>query len=159
MWKSASVVFEYVRSKEGYNNRIQELRGVEALPRRYPGIVRNNTKGRATRFLDYECYEPMAIKVMTEIGLTTAVAHAIGRIGMVHRLGRMEVGEASVVIVTTEGARHRGLSAGELVRTASDTLGGRGGGKDDIAQGGGQDATKVADALAAVEWRVGELAG
>jgi molybdopterin synthase catalytic subunit/molybdopterin converting factor small subunit len=71
----------------------------------FEGIVRNNTKGRATRFLDYECYEPMAIKVMTEIGLAIAGAHAISRIGMVHRLGRMEVGEASVVIVTT--APHR----------------------------------------------------
>ena len=42
---------------------------------------------------------------------------------------------------------------------AATALGGGGGGKDDIAQGGGQDATKVGEALAAVEWRVGELAG
>ena len=46
-----------------------------------------------------------------------------------------------VVIATTEGARDRGLKAGELVRAASETLGGRGGGKDDIAQGGGTDAS------------------
>ena len=38
-------------------------------------------------------------------------------------------------------------------------LGGGGGGKDDIAQGGGQDPAKVGEALGAVEWRVGELAG
>jgi alanyl-tRNA synthetase len=61
----------------------------------------------------------------------------------------------SVVIVTTEGARHRGLSAGELVRTASETLGGRGGGKDDIAQGGGTDGTQVDAALQAVEHAIG----
>ena len=47
----------------------------------------------------------------------------------------------SVVIVTTQGARDRGLDAGELVRVASETLGGRGGGKDDIAQGGGTDGS------------------
>ena len=35
----------------------------------FEGVVRNNTKGRATRFLDYECYEPMAMKIMAEIGL------------------------------------------------------------------------------------------
>jgi alanyl-tRNA synthetase len=61
----------------------------------------------------------------------------------------------SVVVVTTEGARHRGLSAGELVRTASEALGGRGGGKDDIAQGGGTDGSQVDAALQAVERAVG----
>jgi alanyl-tRNA synthetase len=61
----------------------------------------------------------------------------------------------SVVIVTTQGARDRGLSAGELVRTASETLGGRGGGKADIAQGGGTDGSRADDALKAVEYAIG----
>ena len=63
----------------------------------------------------------------------------------------------SVVIVTTEGASDRGLKAGELVRTASETLGGRGGGKDDIAQGGGSDGARVDDALKAVEYAIGNV--
>ena len=62
-----------------------------------------------------------------------------------------------VVIVTTQGARDRGLKAGDLVRAASETLGGRGGGKDDIAQGGGTDASKVGDALTAVEHAIGHV--
>ena len=57
----------------------------------------------------------------------------------------------AVVIVTTQGARDRGLKAGDLVRTASETLGGRGGGKDDIAQGGGTDGSRGPDALKSVE--------
>jgi alanyl-tRNA synthetase len=61
----------------------------------------------------------------------------------------------SVVIVTTQGARDRGLKAGDLVRAASETLGGRGGGKDDIAQGGGTDGSKVGAALTAVEHAIG----
>jgi alanyl-tRNA synthetase len=61
----------------------------------------------------------------------------------------------SVVVVTTEGARAHQLSAGDLVRTASETLGGRGGGKDDIAQGGGSDASQVDAALTAVEHAIG----
>ena len=61
----------------------------------------------------------------------------------------------SVVVVTTEGARDRRLSAGDLVRVASETLGGRGGGKPDIAQGGGTDGSKAADALTAVEHAIG----
>ena len=71
----------------------------------FEGVVRNNTQGRATEYLDYECYEPMAVKMMAEIGRQIAAGLAIGRIGMVHRLGRMEIGEASVVIVAT--APHR----------------------------------------------------
>ena len=61
----------------------------------------------------------------------------------------------NIVVVTTQGARDRGLSAGELVRTASETLGGRGGGKDDIAQGGGTDGSRSEDALKAVEYAIG----
>lgn len=71
----------------------------------FEGVVRNNTGGRRTRFLDYECYEAMAVKVMAQIGGEIAAAHHISRIAMVHRLGRMEIGEASVVILVT--APHR----------------------------------------------------
>lgn len=71
----------------------------------FEGVVRNNSKGRATRFLDYECYEPMAIRKMAEIGREIAANGAVGRIAMVHRLGRMEIGEASVAIVVS--APHR----------------------------------------------------
>jgi len=71
----------------------------------FEGVVRNNTKGRATRFLDYECYEAMAVKMMAEIGREIARTHAIGRIAMVHRLGRMQIGETSVAVIVT--APHR----------------------------------------------------
>ncbi|QKE84964.1 alanine--tRNA ligase [Arthrobacter sp. NEB 688] len=68
-------------------------------------------------------------------------------------------GRPVVVVATNPAARERGVKAGELVRAAAQALGGGGGGKDDIAQGGGQDPAKVGEALAAVEWRVGEIAG
>lgn len=71
----------------------------------FEGVVRNNTKGRATRFLEYECYEPMALKMMAEIGREIARSMPVGRIAIVHRLGRMEIGETSVAIVVT--APHR----------------------------------------------------
>ncbi|SDT46462.1 alanine--tRNA ligase [Microlunatus soli] len=63
----------------------------------------------------------------------------------------------SVVIATTEGARYRKLRAGDLVNTATQALGGRGGGRDDIAQGGGSDGAKAADALRDVEYAVGHV--
>jgi MoaE-MoaD fusion protein len=71
----------------------------------FEGVVRNNTKGRRTRFLDYECYEEMAILQMAQIGREIAAQFAIGRLGFIHRLGRLEVGEASVAIIAT--APHR----------------------------------------------------
>ena len=83
----------------------QILRGEDGAVVDFEGVVRNNTKGRATKFLDYECYEPMAVKMMAEIGREIAGTHAIGRIALVHRLGRLEIGEASVAVVVT--APHR----------------------------------------------------
>ena len=71
----------------------------------FEGVVRNNTKGRVTEFLDYECYEVMAIAVMADIGRDIARTHEIGRIAMVHRLGRMEIGETSVAVLVS--APHR----------------------------------------------------
>ncbi len=55
-----------------------------------------------------------------------------------------------MIVATDEGARSRGAKAGELAKSAASVLGGGGGGKDDLAQGGGVDVTKIADALATV---------
>ncbi len=71
----------------------------------FEGVVRNNTKGRATTHLEYQCYESMAIEQIARIGREIASQCAIGRIGMIHRLGRLEIGEVSVAIVAT--APHR----------------------------------------------------
>ncbi len=81
------------------------LRGEDGAVVDFEGVVRNNTGGRATRFLEYECYESMAIRMMAEIGREIASTHAISRIALVHRLGRMEIGETSVAVVVT--APHR----------------------------------------------------
>ena len=72
----------------------------------FEGVVRDNTKGRATQFLEYECYEAMAIKLMAQIGDEIAANHAISRIALVHRLGRMEINETSVAVIAF--APHRG---------------------------------------------------
>jgi molybdopterin synthase catalytic subunit len=81
------------------------LRGDDGAVVDFEGVVRNNTKGRRTLYLDYECYEPMALKQMASIGREIAAQHAIGRIAIVHRLGRLLIGESSVVVVVT--APHR----------------------------------------------------
>jgi len=84
-------------------NRVQ--RGQDGAVVTFEGVVRNNTKGRETRYLDYECYEQMALKVMQQVAQDLLGKHAIGKVAMVHRLGRLEIGEASVVVVVA--APHR----------------------------------------------------
>jgi molybdopterin synthase catalytic subunit len=81
------------------------LAGTDGALVDFEGVVRNNTKGRATLFLEYEGYEAMAVRTMADIGRDIASRYEIGRIAMVHRLGRLEIGEASVVVVVT--APHR----------------------------------------------------
>jgi len=77
----------------------------------FEGVVRNNSKGRATLFLDYECYEAMAIRKIAEIGREIAASMPIGHIAMVHRLGKMEIGEASVSIVVSSPHRKPAFDA------------------------------------------------
>jgi molybdopterin synthase catalytic subunit len=81
------------------------LTGAEGAAVTFEGTVRNNTGGRATRFLDYEAYEPMALKTMAQIGGELAARHQLTGIAMVHRLGRLLVGESSVAVMAT--APHR----------------------------------------------------
>ena len=67
-------------------------------------------------------------------------------------------GKPLTVIATNDAARERGLKAGDLVRTAAKTLGGGGGGKPDVAQGGGQNPAAIGEAVDAVERLVAETA-
>jgi molybdopterin synthase catalytic subunit len=87
------------------------LRGQDGAFVNFEGVARNNTKGRATRYLDYECYEAMAVKMMAQIGREIAAGFPIGRIAMVHRLGRIEIGETSVAVVVTSPHRKPAFDA------------------------------------------------
>lgn len=77
----------------------------------FEGVVRNHSGGRRTLFLEYECYEAMAIRVMAEMGRGIAQLHGVSRVGIVHRLGRLEIGEASVVIVVASPHRQAAFDA------------------------------------------------
>ena len=79
--------------------------GAEGAVVTFEGTVRNNTAGRRTLCLDYEGYESMALKIMAQIGREIAVGRPVGRVAMVHRLGRMLIGETSVAVIVT--APHR----------------------------------------------------
>ncbi|MGO8818187.1 MAG: molybdopterin converting factor subunit 1 [Terriglobia bacterium] len=85
----------------------------------FEGTVRNHSRGRATLYLEYEAYEPMAIGKMEELGREAKQKFAIDGIGMIHRLGRLEIGETSVAIIVT--AEHR-RAAFEACQFAIDRL-------------------------------------
>jgi len=85
----------------------------------FDGIVRDNSQGRRTLYLDYEAYQPMALRKMREIAAEMRRRFAVNRIALVHRLGRLQIGETSVLIVVS--APHRG-PAFDACRFAIETL-------------------------------------
>jgi molybdopterin synthase catalytic subunit/molybdopterin converting factor small subunit len=85
----------------------------------FDGVVRNNTRGRRTRYLDYEAYEAMALKQMEALAAEARERFGVREASIVHRLGRLEIGETSVLIVVV--AAHRG-AAFEACRWIIDTL-------------------------------------
>jgi molybdopterin synthase catalytic subunit len=87
------------------------LTGAEGAVVTFEGTVRNQTKGRPVLCLDYECYEPMALKLMARIGHEVAAAHQVTRVAMVHRLGRLLIGETSVAVIATAPHRRAAFEA------------------------------------------------
>jgi len=85
----------------------------------FDGVVRDNTRGRRTLYLEYEAYEAMALKQMQSLAATARERFPVGGVSIVHRLGRLEIGETSVLIVVA--AAHRG-AAFEACRWIIDTL-------------------------------------
>jgi len=77
----------------------------------FEGIVRNNSRGRRTLYLEYEAYEAMAVSAMQAIGLALREKYSIDAVGMVHRLGRLEIGETSVAIIVTSAHRQAAFEA------------------------------------------------
>ena len=77
----------------------------------FEGIVRNHSRGRKTLYLDYEAYEPMAVRRMEDVGREARQKFTIDRIGMIHRLGRLEIGETSVTIIVTSAHRRAAFEA------------------------------------------------
>ncbi len=109
---SAEHIFAIVRDpidSESLANSLQ--RSEDGAVVIFEGVVRNNTKGRPTAYLEYDCYQEMALRQMTRIGEEIASQFAIGRIGIVHRLGRLEIGEASVAVVATAPHRRAAFEA------------------------------------------------
>lgn len=77
----------------------------------FDGIVRNQTRGRATRFLDYEAYEAMALEQMRALVCEAKQRFEVREIALVHRLGRLLIGESSVWIAVASAHRAAAFAA------------------------------------------------
>lgn len=77
----------------------------------FEGIVRNHTRGRRTLYLEYEAYEEMALKQMEELAVRSLAEFKIRDVAIVHRLGRLEIGETSVLIVVASAHRAAAFDA------------------------------------------------
>jgi molybdopterin converting factor subunit 1 len=85
----------------------------------FEGVVRNQTRGRRTLYLDYEAYEEMALRQMEQLAEQALREFQVRDIALVHRLGRLEIGETSVLIVVASAHR---AAAFESCRWLIDTL-------------------------------------
>jgi MoaE-MoaD fusion protein len=85
----------------------------------FEGVVRDNTRGRRTLYLNYESYEAMALKEMESLAQQARERFGVFAISIIHRLGRLEIGETSVLIVVA--CAHRG-AAFDASRWIIDTL-------------------------------------
>ncbi len=85
----------------------------------FDGIVRDNTRGRRTLHLDYEAYREMALSQMKALATEAVAKFGVRDVAVVHRLGRLVVGETSVLIVVYSA--HRG-AAFDACRWLIDTL-------------------------------------
>ncbi len=115
-----SDLFELMRSAIPIDEISRSLRAPEdgALVV-FDGFARNNFRGRATLYLEYEAYEEMALAKIREIAAQMHEKFAIHRVAIVHRLGRVEIGESSILIAVSSAHR---AAAFDACRYAIDTL-------------------------------------
>jgi MoaE-MoaD fusion protein len=77
----------------------------------FDGIVRNHSRGRQTLYLDYTAYGPMALRQMEQLAQQALARFAVRDVQVVHRLGRLQIGETSVYIVVASAHRAAAFDA------------------------------------------------
>jgi molybdopterin synthase catalytic subunit len=75
------------------------------------GVVRNENLGRAVQYLEYDAYPEMAIKKMREVADEVRAKFPIAEVGVLHRIGRLEIGETSLLVAVSSGHRKEAFEA------------------------------------------------
>ena len=113
-----------------YRTPIESAEVVQAIKRAedgavvvFDGIVRNHTRGRRTLYLDYEAYEEMADRKMRDLASEACTRFGVRQVVILHRLGRLEIGETSVLIVVASAHRSAAFEASRwLIDTLKQTV-------------------------------------
>jgi molybdopterin synthase catalytic subunit/molybdopterin converting factor small subunit len=114
--KYSSIVREIINTQAVLAKLKQPSDGAAVV---FEGVVRDNTRGRRVLYLDYEAYEEMALKQMDTLAAQALQQFPIRDVAIVHRLGRLEIGETSVLIVVASAHR---AAAFDACRWLIDTL-------------------------------------
>ena len=77
----------------------------------FTGLVRGRNQGRTVRFLEYEAYEPLAVRALERITDEVRGVWPTVRMGVHHRIGRLDIGEASIIIVAISPHRAEAFAA------------------------------------------------
>ncbi|HJX01484.1 MAG TPA: molybdenum cofactor biosynthesis protein MoaE [Terriglobales bacterium] len=118
--RSESYRCEILRTRIPTDEIVDRIkRGEDGAVVVFEGIVRNYTRNRQTLFLDYEAYEGMALSQMNALAEKVLANYKVREIAIIHRLGRLEIGETSVLIVVASAHR---AAAFDACRFAIDTL-------------------------------------
>ncbi len=118
--RSEDYTCEIVRHRIPSEQILERIkRGEDGAVVVFEGIVRNHTRNRKTLYLDYEAYEPMALSQMNALAERVLANYKVREIAIVHRLGRLEIGETSVLIAVASAHR---AAAFDACRFAIDTL-------------------------------------
>jgi molybdopterin synthase catalytic subunit len=112
----ASIVREAIDTQQVLANLKRSEDGAAVM---FEGVVRNQTRGRRTLYLDYEAYEEMALRQMEALAEQSLKQFEIRDVALVHRLGRLEIGETSVLVAVASAHR---AAAFDACRWLIDTL-------------------------------------
>jgi len=110
------IVHEPIDTAAMFSELASPRDGAQAL---FLGVVRDHHEGRSVEHLEYEAYEPMALAKLREIRERALARFEVRDVAIVHRLGRLEIGEASVAVLVVSA--HRG-AAFDAVRFTMDVL-------------------------------------
>jgi molybdopterin synthase catalytic subunit len=102
---------ELARVIAGLGVDVEESAGGTGAVVTFLGLVRNHNAGRVVRYLEYEAYEPLALKTFERIVAEAGIRWPEARLALHHRIGRLDVGEASVAIAASSPHRRDAYAA------------------------------------------------
>ena len=122
---------------------------LESFRSQIPAVIKSVKTVGKFDFLHYPAGEDISVDQVRE--MATGLSQALERKASIVAVTALVDSKIALIVATSSKARELGVSSGNLVKVASGILGGGGGGKDNIAQGGGPETSKLKEAIAAIE--------